>query len=141
MGGSAPGGDTLPATTPGLRRWLRAEGVAAFIGGLAAWLALGAPWWLFVLLILVPDVSMVGYRRGPWIGAIGYNLVHNWATAGAVLGAGLVLDAQGVAFGGAVVLTGVLLVAHVGIDRAFGYGLKFPTSFQDTHLGRIGRSR
>ena len=27
----------------------------------------------------------------------------------------------------------------IGIDRALGYGLKFPTAFGDTHLGRIGR--
>lgn len=25
------------------------------------------------------------------------------------------------------------------LDRAFGYGLKLPTGFKDTHLGRIGR--
>jgi hypothetical protein len=25
------------------------------------------------------------------------------------------------------------------MDRLAGYGLKFPTSFHDTHLGRIGR--
>jgi Domain of unknown function (DUF4260) len=27
----------------------------------------------------------------------------------------------------------------VGIDRLAGYGLKHPTGFGDTHLGRIGR--
>jgi hypothetical protein len=25
------------------------------------------------------------------------------------------------------------------MDRALGYGLKLPTDFRDTHLGRIGR--
>jgi hypothetical protein len=34
-----------------------------------------------------------------------------------------------------------ILAAHVGFDRALGYGLKLPTSFRDTHLGRIGRDR
>jgi len=82
----------LDATTPWVRRWLRAEGIAA-------------------------------------------NVVHNWATAGVVLGLGLLLSAPGL------VLAGVLLVAHVGMDRGFGYGLKYPTAFQDTHLGRIGRRR
>jgi hypothetical protein len=33
-----------------------------------------------------------------------------------------------------------VLLAHVGMDRALGYGLKLPTDFRDTHLGRIGRS-
>ena len=32
-------------------------------------------------------------------------------------------------------LAGAILVAHTGGDRLLGYGLKYPTSFQDTHLG------
>ena len=123
----------LEATTPWVRRWLRAEGLAAFLGGLAAWVALGAPWPLFPILLLVPDISMVGYLGGPHTGAITYNLAHNWATGGIVLGLGLLFAVP------ALVLAGVILVAHTGIDRLLGYGLKYPTAFQDTHLGRIGR--
>lgn len=100
-----------------------------------AWSALGAEWPWFVVLLLAPDISMVGYLIGPHAGAIAYNIVHNWATAGVVLGLGLLLSVSGL------VLVGVLLVAHVGMDRALGYGLKYPTAFQDTHLGRIGRRR
>ena len=37
------------------------------------------------------------------------------------------------------VLVGAVLVGHTGMDRLAGYGLKYPTSFSDTHLGRIGR--
>lgn len=126
---------SLETTTPWVRRWLRAEGITAFTAGAAAWVALGAEWPWFFVLLLAPDVSMVGYLRGPHVGAIAYNVVHNWATAGVVVGLGLVLSAPGV------VLAGVLLVAHTGIDRALGYGLKYPTAFGDTHLGRIGRRR
>jgi hypothetical protein len=132
-------GDALPAgldsTTPWVRRWLRAEGIAVFAGGLAAWVALGAPWPWFAVLLLAPDASMLGYLRGPHAGAIAYNVVHNWATGALVLGLGLVLDVPGLA------LAGVLLVSHTGMDRALGYGLKYPTGFGDTHLGRIGRRR
>lgn len=135
-GAPALGGTTgLDATTPWVRRWLRAEGVAVFVGGVAAWLALGAPWPWLAALILAPDLGMVGYLRGPHAGAIAYNIVHNWATGGAVLGLGLLLSVPGLA------LAGILLVAHTGLDRALGYGLKYPTAFQDTHLGRIGRRR
>ncbi len=123
----------LGASTPWVRRWLRAEGAAAFVGGLAAWVALGAPWPLFPILLLAPDISMVGYLGGPHSGAITYNVVHNWATGGLVLGLGLLLAVP------ALVLAGIILVAHTGIDRVLGYGLKYPTAFQDTHLGRIGR--
>jgi hypothetical protein len=34
-------------------------------------------------------------------------------------------------------IAGAVLVAHVGMDRAVGYGLKYPTHFKDTHLQRI----
>ncbi|MEO5918031.1 MAG: DUF4260 domain-containing protein [Candidatus Limnocylindrales bacterium] len=125
----------LDATTPWVRRWLRAEGIAALVGGFAAWLALGAPWPVFFALLLVPDISMVGYLADRHVGAISYNIGHNWAVGGLVLGLGIVLTVP------AVTLAGVILVAHTGMDRAFGYGLKYPTSFQDTHLGRIGRRR
>ena len=29
--------------------------------------------------------------------------------------------------------------AHIGFDRMLGYGLKYTSGFNDTHLGRIGR--
>ena len=51
------------------------------------------------------------------------------------LGIGLITDVAPVAIAGSV------LIAHVGMDRAAGYGLKLPTSFQDTHLGRMGREK
>ena len=31
--------------------------------------------------------------------------------------------------------------AHIAMDRALGYGLKLPTGFTDTHLGRIGKGK
>jgi len=121
---------TLPTTT--VRVWLRAEAAAAFVAGLALYGWLGGSWLAVVPLLLVPDVSMVGYLRDPRLGALTYNLVHNWVLGLGVLGLGL---ASGVA---AVSLAGAVLIAHVGMDRAMGYGLKL-SSFQDTHLGRIGR--
>ena len=78
---------------------------------------------------------MVGYVHSPKTGALTYNLVHNWATGLIVLGIGLALPSFAVAVAGAV------LIAHVGMDRALGYGLKLQSAFQDTHLGRIGKDR
>lgn len=124
-----------PAVTGGPRVWLRLEGAAALGAGLALYGALGGEWLWLIPLILLVDVSMVGYLAGPRLGAAVYNLAHNWAIGLAVLGLGLAAALTGVAMAGAV------LVAHAGMDRAFGYGLKYPTSFQDTHLGRIGRGR
>lgn len=120
---------------PSIRTWLRIEGLAAFGAGLAIFVSLGGPWPLAIPLLLVPDVSMVGYLRGPRLGALTYNLVHNLGLGLAVLGLGV--------WSGATVVTmaGGILIAHVGMDRALGYGLKLPTSFHDTHLGRIGKAR
>jgi hypothetical protein len=33
----------------------------------------------------------------------------------------------------------MIWMAHIGIDRALGYGLKYSAGFTFTHLGRIGR--
>lgn len=91
----------------------------------------GHPLWL-LLLLLAPDLSMVGYLSGPRVGAITYNAVHNLVVALAVLGIGWFVPVAPRA------LAGAILLAHVGMDRSLGYGLKLPTDFRDTHLGRIG---
>lgn len=117
----------------GVNLVLRVEAVALFLAGVGAYLGLnGHPLWLLPLL-LVPDVSMIGYIRGPRLGAMTYNLVHNLAVGLAVLAIGWFTAVAPLA------LAGAILVAHVGMDRALGYGLKLPTDFRDTHLGRIGR--
>jgi hypothetical protein len=112
---------------------LRLEGAAALAAGILLYQQTGADWILFVVLLLLPDVSILGYARGPAIGAVIYNVVHTWALSGALLGLGFFLQWP-VVFG-----AGAALLAHIGGDRLLGYGLKYPTSFQDTHLGRIGR--
>jgi hypothetical protein len=92
-------------------------------------------WWLFAALILVPDLSMLGYLAGPRVGGALYNLVHNWVTvivwffaAWYLLGDNFSLSLP------------LILGAHIGFDRALGFGLKLPTGFRDTHLGRIGKA-
>ena len=114
---------------------LRLEGVAAFGAGVALYLANGGLWLALIPLLLVPDVSMVGYLRDPKLGALLYNVAHNWALGLAVLGLGFVSGQTWL------VIAGAVLVAHVGMDRGFGDGLKLPTSFQEPQLGRIGKAR
>ena len=123
----------LPTAT--VRGWLRIEGAAGFVAGLALYGWLGGSWLLLIPLLLLPDVSAVGYLRSPRVGAFTYNVVHNWAFGLGLLGIGLLWSSPPIAIAGAI------FVAHVGMDRAVGYGLKLATSFQDTHLGRIGRDR
>jgi len=124
----------LGAVTGTPRIWLRIEGAAALLGAVGLYLQLGGQiLWLAPLLLAV-DASMAGYLAGPRVGAFVYNLFHNWAIGVVVLAIAWWLDSAPVA------LIGAILLAHVGMDRAAGYGLKYPTSFGDTHLGRIGRA-
>jgi hypothetical protein len=133
MSTPVPTPSTLGAVTGTPRRWLRLEGLAILIAGVGIYLAAGGPWLLLVPFVLAVDVSMVGYLAGPRTGAVVYNLAHNQATGLLVLGAGVV---SGVS---PLVLAGAVLVGHAGMDRLAGYGLKYPSAFGDTHLGRIGR--
>ncbi len=126
-------GTTVGAVTGAPRTWLRIEGVAALATGAAIYLQAGGQLLWLVPLLFAVDVSMAGYLVGPRLGAIGYNLAHNWAIGLLVLGAGLALATT------PLVLAGAILVAHVGMDRFAGYGLKYPSAFKDTHLGRLGR--
>lgn len=90
-------------------------------------------WGLFALLFFAPDLSMIGYLINPRLGAWTYNLVHH-------KGLGVTLYAFGSLFAAPwLMFAGTLLFAHSSFDRIFGYGLKHEDSFQNTHLGKIGR--
>jgi len=120
-----PGGVTL---------LLRIEGAAAFAGALALYAYAGFSWPIFALCFLAPDLAMLAYLAGPRIGAAGYNLVHTYTLAVALTLAGF--------FGGLPAATagGLILIAHIGFDRALGFGLKYASGFGDTHLRRAGRA-
>jgi hypothetical protein len=112
---------------------LRLEGVALAL--ICIWLYRGQheSWWKFALVFVAVDLSMVGYLAGPRVGAVIYNIVHTWAAPVALFA---------ISWWGnmpALLPLAFILGAHIGIDRALGFGLKLPTSFRDTHLGRIGR--
>lgn len=117
------------------RRWLRAEGFAVLLAAALAYRHFHLPWFWFLLLFLAPDLSLVGYVAGRKAGAWTYNLAHTYALALVVLAGGL-LAGHRVALG-----LGLIWCAHIGFDRALGYGLKSPEGFRFTHLGRIGRDQ
>ncbi len=123
---------TQQSVAVGAVGWQRAEGALVALGGIAlAGLVGPGDWWVW-LMLLAPDLAMLGYLAGPRAGAAIYNAAH-------IYGAGLILALLGVATGAVgLIAAGALWMAHVGIDRAAGYGLKLPTRFRDTHLGRIG---
>jgi len=112
---------------------LRAEYVAIGVAGVVLWFAQGGSLIWLVPALLAPDLSIAGYAAGPRIGAVVYNAVHNLVLALGLVGIGFLVAST------PLVLAGAVLIAHIGMDRTSGFGLKYATSFQDTHLGRIGR--
>lgn len=92
-------------------------------------------WWWFPVLLLLPDLSMIGYVFGNKSGAILYNIFHHQGIAILVYFSGIYLENE------LVQLVGIILFAHSVMDRIFGYGLKYFTGFQDTHLGKIGKNK
>lgn len=116
-----------------VRTWLRIEGLAALTLAVVLYSRAGYSWGLFAILFLAPDVSFAGYLAGQRAGAAVYNLLHSFA--------GPLALAAALLPGGTAVAVPLIWAAHIGFDRALGYGLKYPTGFADTHLGRIGRSR
>lgn len=92
-------------------------------------------WWWFPLLILLPDISMLGYLVGPKTGSFVYNFFHHQAFALIVLCLGWQVENAWF------YLAGIILLGHSSMDRIFGYGLKHSDSFKHTHLGWIGKLR
>ncbi|HZA60301.1 MAG TPA: DUF4260 domain-containing protein [Actinomycetota bacterium] len=113
---------------------LRSEGAALLAMALTLYWQFGTSWLLFVVLLLAPDVGMLGFLRGSRAGAALYNAFHTYVPPAILAVAGVLLESE------LVWSLSLIWFAHIGMDRLLGYGLKYPTGFQDTHLGRIGRS-
>lgn len=121
-------------TTGGVRTLLRIEGVTLFVGMTVLYGVWGGSWWIYAALFFVPDLSFLAYLAGPRAGAAFYNAVHTYM---------LPLILSFVGFGMALPLTlsiSMIWMAHIGIDRALGFGLKYDAGFGFTHLGHIGKA-
>lgn len=111
---------------------LRAEGLAVLVLTVVWYAHLRESWGMFALLFLVPDLAMLGYLGGPKTGAAVYNAFHTYVFPLLLGAVGLLMNHM--------TLLGVSLIwtAHIGVDRALGFGLKISDSFNETHLGSGG---
>ena len=91
--------------------------------------------WIWLLLFFSPDISMLGYLVNAKVGAISYNIFHHKAIAIGIVGIGFFMKIE------VVMVIGILLFAHSSFDRMMGYGLKYYSSFNDTHLGKIKKDK
>ena len=125
--------ETTGAVTGGVRMLLRLEGLTLFVGMTLLYAVWDGSWWVYAILFLAPDLSFAAYLAGPRAGAVVYNAVHSYMTP-------MILMVAGFAMASPLVLSiAMIWLAHIGIDRALGYGLKYSAGFGFTHLGRIGK--
>lgn len=94
-----------------------------------------ASWFWYLLLLLGPDISMVGYGVNNKTGAFLYNLFHHKGVAIVVFMIGIYLGNE------LLQQVGVVLFGHSSMDRILGYGLKYEKGFEFTHLGMIGKKK
>jgi Domain of unknown function (DUF4260) len=123
---SLPSQFQLPAP---ITFFLRLEGLA--VGAISALLyaRTGASWWLFAALWLAPDLSILGYFAGPCRGSRIYNTAHTYTLPITLAVCALLLHAS------ALLPFTLIWVNHIAVDRLMGYGMKYSTGFDSTHLG------
>lgn len=114
---------------------LRFEGLSILLLTLYLYHSFNYSWVTFGVFFLLPDVSFAGYLFGKKIGAISYNIAHSLIGTCIVLFLGMSLSLE--FFN----IAGLIWLAHIGFDRALGYGLKYSEGFGYTHLGKIGKAR
>jgi hypothetical protein len=128
------GRQTTGAVSGGVRTLLRLEGLTLFASMTLLYAVWGGSWWIYGVLFLAPDLSFLGYLAGPKAGAIAYNAMHSYMGPMAMMTVGF-------GFAPPLVLSiAIIWLAHIGLDRALGYGLKYAAGFGFTHLGRIGKA-
>jgi len=110
---------------------LHIEGLAILIAAAALYASQGYSWLAFALLLLTPDLVMLGYLWNIRTGTILYNLGHTYTGPLLLSGVSLLTGSDmGLQFS-------LIWLAHIGMDRTVGYGLKYPDSFKETHLYRV----
>lgn len=113
---------------------LRLEEVGKFLLAVFFWGYSGHSFWMFLIILFLPDISLAGYFFGRRAGMIAYNCCHHQGLAiltgiaGFMFGLSLMVDVS------------LILFAHSSLDRILGYGLKFSDHFGHTHLGWIGKN-
>jgi hypothetical protein len=110
---------------------LRLEGLAVAAAGVALYFHEDFGWILFVALILAPDLTFAAYAFGPKLGAIAYDAMHTEIFPVALGALGVLAGSSGAT------KVALIWLAHIGTDRLLGYGLKYPTAFNHTHLSRV----
>ena len=115
------------------RIWLRIDGAVLFVASIILFGMTHQHWWIYPVLLFVPDIFMVGYVRSTKLGALFYNAGHSYF-----------LPSLATLYGWhhpMALAVGLIWLGHVGFDRMAGYGLKYDTNFKHTHLGSLFKEK
>ena len=113
------------------KRIVHFEGLVVFIAVIYAYSLYEFSWIIFFLFLLAPDLSMLAYGINNHVVANIYNLFHTYIISILIVIIGVYFKID------TVIMIGLILTAHIGMDRMFGYGLKYETDFKDTHIQRL----
>ncbi len=116
-----------------MNKLLKLEELGMFLACIFMLYVFDAVWWWYPLLLLGPDISILGYIAGNKVGAWSYNFFHHKGIAVMLLITGVYANFDELFF------AGVVLLGHASMDRIAGYGLKYENGFKFTHLGEIGK--
>ena len=114
-----------------VKAMLRLEGLLLLVGAIILYALSGGNWVLFIVLLFAPDLAMLGYRINARAGAAVYNTAHLYLLPGLLFALGYAANAP------LAMQIALIWFAHIGMDRAVGYGLKYPTEFKDTHMQHV----
>lgn len=111
--------------------WIHLEGLILFIFMLYFYFVNDFNWWVFLIFLFTPDISMLAYLINNSIGAVVYNIFHSYTISIPVLIFGLFMENN------MLMVSGIIWCAHIGLDRLCGYGLKYKSDFKHTHLQKL----
>ena len=110
---------------------LKLEELLQFALGIYLFSTLSYTWWWFLVLILLPDIGMLGYLINTKTGALTYNVFHHKGLAILISLIGIYFEIE------VMQLIGIILFSHAALDRVSSYGLKYADNFKNTHLGHL----
>ncbi|SNT54281.1 protein of unknown function [Bacillus sp. OK838] len=114
-----------------VKKFLHIEGLMVLLAMIYIYSVYEFSWWIFLLFILSPDVSMLAYLIDDRVGAKVYNLFHTYTLSIFMILLAIFLKSD------ALMMIGSIWTAHIGMDRLFGYGLKYTSAFKATHLQKV----
>ena len=117
------------------RRYLQIDGLVLFIAMIVLFAATHQHWWIFAVLLFVPDAFILGYLKNPRLGALLYNVGHSYLAPTVTIFVGWRASSL------LTMAIGIIWLGHVGLDRFLGYGLKYDDNFKTTHLGSLSKAK